>query len=126
MHLQDRLDDIVKRTGLSEDIIRRVLKASQDSLLDSMMNGENATLPGLCTFIPQEKQKFGINLVTESYVKIKVNPSNSMIKEFERRFEDSKNVEKIEETKLTYINPQIPKYNTVPRGARIGQIEALL
>lgn len=126
MHLQDRLDDIVKRTGLSEEIVRRVLKASQESLIDSMIEGENATLPGLCTFIPLEKQKLGIGMTTETYVKIKINPSNSIVKEFERRYDESKQVENVEETPLNYVNPQIPKYNTVARGVRVGQIEALI
>ena len=60
MNIQDRYDDIASKSGLSEEIVRRVLKASRESLAFSLKKGERATLPGICTFTPEIKNSINI------------------------------------------------------------------
>lgn len=52
MTVQDRYDDICRRSGLSEEIVRRVLIAETDSCRDSLKNGEKVNLMGRCTIRP--------------------------------------------------------------------------
>jgi hypothetical protein len=84
MNIQNRYEDISRLSGLSEDIIRRVLKASRQSLAESLKHGERATLPGICTLTPEVKYK--CNIVTNeqtSFIKIKAKASNSMTSELD-------------------------------------------
>lgn len=53
MTVEERLTDIQRRTGISEDIIRCVLKGETDSIVDSLKRGEKATLIGRCSFEPR-------------------------------------------------------------------------
>lgn len=85
MSIQDRFDDIVRRAGLSEDIVRRVLKASRESLAVSLKKGQRATLPGICTMVPEVRSR--VNIGAESvtnYIKIKANPSSAMESELSK------------------------------------------
>ena len=52
MTISQRIEDIVKRSGLSEHIVRSVLRAERDSIVDSLKRGERATMVGRCTLIP--------------------------------------------------------------------------
>jgi hypothetical protein len=60
MTVKERLEDISRRTGLSEDIIRRVLLAERDSIVDSLKRGERSTLIGRCVLIPELRNKLGV------------------------------------------------------------------
>ena len=55
MTVEERLQDICNRTGLSERVVRSVLKAETDSVIDSLKKGETATLIGRCHFKPTRK-----------------------------------------------------------------------
>lgn len=52
MTVGERIKDIENRTGLSEKIIRTVLEAETQSVMESLERGEKATLIGRCTFTP--------------------------------------------------------------------------
>ena len=55
MNITDRYEDIAKRSGFSEDIVKRILKATAQSLAHSLQQGETATLPGICRLTPNIK-----------------------------------------------------------------------
>ena len=56
MTVEDRLEDIHKRTGLDTNIIRGVLNAETESVVESLKRGERATLIGRCSFVPHLKK----------------------------------------------------------------------
>lgn len=78
MTTQERLTDIVKRSGLSEAVVRRVLDAERESIVSSLRKGERATLIGRCTIRPELRQKLSIGGGVNTFVKIKVDPSNAL------------------------------------------------
>ena len=55
--VQQRLKDICSRCGLSEEIVKRVLSAERDSIVESLKHGERATLIGRCVLRPEKRQK---------------------------------------------------------------------
>lgn len=88
MTVTERIIDIQKRTGLSENIIRSVLKAETDSVINSLKKGEKATLIGRCTFTPVKKSKLDIggNLNTCLRVSVKSIHKNRKYFKRNRRF----------------------------------------
>ena len=52
MTVQERYNDICRRSGFSEEIVRRVLTAETDSCRESLRRGEKVTLMGRCTIRP--------------------------------------------------------------------------
>lgn len=52
MTVQERLQDISKRSGVSIDIVRGVLNAEAMSITESLLRGEKATLIGRVTLRP--------------------------------------------------------------------------
>lgn len=130
MSMQDRYNDIVRLSGLSEEVVRRVLKASRQSLAASLKKGDRATLPGLCTMIPEERTKFDITNNKEvSFIKIKTKTSNALASEVERisSFEnsDDKSDDKAA-IKLNLDNAELGGKGSRNSGIRTTQINALL
>lgn len=130
MGLQERYEDICRISGLSEDIVRRVLKASRQSLAKSLKKGSRATLPGICTAIPEIKHKVELGgTEIASYVKIKTVPSNALSSEMG-------NISKFEEvdngvtdngiSRLNLKDPELPSYRNSNNGIRTNQISALI
>ena len=79
MNIQERYDDISKISGLSEEIIRRVFKATRQSLAKSLKQGERATLPGICTLTPELKNRIDIGGESmTTYIKLKASASSAM------------------------------------------------
>ena len=77
--IQERYDDICEISGLSEEIVRRVFKATRESLVKSILQGERATLPGIVTLTPEIRNKIGAggtNLIP--YIKIKASASTAL------------------------------------------------
>lgn len=130
MSMQDRYNDIVKLSGLSEEIVRRVLKASRQSLAASLKRGDRATLPGICTMIPEERSKFDItNGEVMSFIKIKTKTSNAMASEIEKlsSFENSENVsDNKAPIELNLENAELGGKGSKNSGIRTTQISALL
>ena len=78
MTTQDRLDDICKISGLSEEIVRRVFDAERQSIVKSLKKGERATLIGRCVIRPELRSKLEVGGETKRYVKLHASVANSM------------------------------------------------
>lgn len=119
MSVQARYNEIATLSGQSEEVVRRVLRAAKQSLAQSIRNGSRATLPGICTMVPEQREKLVVgSIVPVKYIKIKAKASNAMETEL------NKDVDTQEETdnsmdKLNIINDQ-------PSGIRVRQISALI
>lgn len=88
MNITDRYDDIAKRSGFSEDVVRRILKATTQSLVESLQNGESATLPGICRLVPNIKYKPNLaTLEYENVVRVKALALESLIKQVSEKFD---------------------------------------
>ena len=62
MSTAERLEDISKRSGVSVDVVRRVLDAERDSIIDSIKKVESAILIGRAIITPEMRYRVGINL----------------------------------------------------------------
>lgn len=140
MSLQDRYDEVSRISGLSEDVIRRVYKATGESLARSLKKGEMATLPGICTITPEVKNRIcidetGSNLV--SYIKLKAKASTALesklakLKEFDKQSESSTETSENEALdQLHIMNRENMSFSSFRRGSSDGvvtnQISALL
>ena len=92
MTVTERIIDIQKRTGLSENIIRFLLKAETDSVINSLKKGEKATLIGRCTFTPVKKSKLDIGGNLNTCLRVSVKASTK-IENILRETEDFENNE---------------------------------
>lgn len=123
MNIQERYDDISKISGLSESILRQVFKATRVSLINSLKQGERATLPGICTITPSIRQKIEVGANMTSFIKLKATPSSALSSELEKLNGFDNTDEDAETTaKLNLFNPELPSYDDV----RTSQINALL
>ena len=98
MNIQERYDELAQLSGCSEQVVRRVLKAVQQSLVKSLKQGCNATLPGVCTLYPELRSKLDISGKNSvQYVKIKAKASSALETEFckVQSFEKKEEVEDI-------------------------------
>jgi len=136
MNIQSRYSDIAARAGLSEEIVRRVLKASRESLAISVRQGERATLPGICIMIPTIKNRInpGGTSMT-SYIKLKTTPSAAMESEVDKLSDfnevvtdgDSDDISDDEIlAKLNFKNIDEIGFKPKQTGIRTSQISALL
>lgn len=94
MTVKDRVADISKRTGLSEDIVRRVLNEECNSITESLLKGERSTLLGRCTFIPSICNTLDVDPKTKEpiavkSIAIKVQPSKSMLARLQKFSEEN-------------------------------------
>lgn len=139
MSIQERYNDIADISGLSEEIIRRVYKATRQSVVKSLKKGDRATIPGICTFTPELKDKINYKAQAEDdvltrYIKVKANASPALDTELERmnsftNAEDEQERLKREElgmSRLNLINHEIPRYNPNSDGVLTTQISALM
>lgn len=78
MTVKDRIADIQKRTGLSEDIIRRVIEGEIESIVDSLRHGDRATLIGRVTITPELRSKLNIGGNFEDKVRLVIKPAGSL------------------------------------------------
>ena len=127
MNIQDRYNEISEISGLSEEVIRRVLKACRQSLAKSLKRGDRATLPGICTMLPEIKNKVEIGGTTvTSYIKIKVKPSNAMASELEKISKFEKNISDEDNDSTLKLKFVDSSSSDAESGIRIKQINALL
>lgn len=139
MSIQERYDDIANMSGLSEEIIRRVFKATRQSMVKSLKKGERATIPGICTFTPELKDKINYKADSEKdvltkYIKIKASASPALgtelekLGDFDNRKEDERLAkEELGMSRLNFItNESLPRYNPNSDGIITNQISALL
>lgn len=125
MNIQARYKDVAKLSGLSEEIVRRVYKATRESLSNSLKKGCRATIPGICTLEPEIRHKMDFRTYEpKDYIKLKAKPSSAMesefaqIEKFERDPKDSDDVQEQDLLKLL-----MKQSNS---GIRTTQISALL
>lgn len=132
MSIQQRYDDISERSGLSEDIIRRVLIAAKQSIAESLRNGDRATLPMICTYIPEKRTKLGQDGVgVETYMKIKTKISSAIETEVgsETKFNGTYTEAEADKlyAELNYIEPPSKRrYEERDKRIRTTQISGLL
>lgn len=107
MTTQERINDICELSGLSEDIVRRVMDAERRSVAKSLRRGERANLIGRAVIRPEIKRKLTVGGEFETYIKLNVSVAASL----ESMLDDLKNFE---------VN-QRPKDD----GVRLGQIPSL-
>lgn len=127
MNINERYSDIAEISGISEEIVKRVLKACKQSLTKSLKHGSNATLPGICILMPEIKNKVELGGTTmTTYISVKAKPSNAMKDELEK-------FSKFNKSDVNTVNDSSIKLNFVDNsdsdsdsGVRIRQINALL
>ena len=82
MTTQERIDDICKISGLSEDIVRRVMDAEKKSIAKSLRKGERATLIGRAVIRPEVKRRIVTDAAQgphwETYIKLSASPASSL------------------------------------------------
>ena len=71
MTAQERYEDISKISGMSEDVVRAVLKAERESIINSLKRGERATLPGRCVIRPEIRSKLELGGKVRKYIRLK-------------------------------------------------------
>lgn len=95
---EERINEIAKSCGYSTEVVRLVLKAEAQSVIKSLVKGENAVLLGRCIMKPSAKRekKHGIE-TGRIYHHITCTASASMTRQFEEAIDidelDSKIVE---------------------------------
>lgn len=107
MTTQERYEDISKISGLSVDIIRRVLLAERQSVINSLKRGERATLIGRCSLTPDLRSKLvvGGNMVKQ--IKVSASVASGLASELEGLegfVRDSNNAIDSEETVGIMVN----------------------
>ena len=75
---QERLNDICRISGISENVVRRVLDAERESIANSLKRGERATLIGRCVIRPEIRSKIEIGGIQRNYIKLSAQVTNSM------------------------------------------------
>lgn len=82
LSVKERISDISKRCGMSEDIIRRVLDAERQSIVESLKRGERATLIGRCILEPDIRSCIRDRTLGRKIV-VKAKPTISLLSELE-------------------------------------------
>lgn len=126
MSLHARYAEVSELSGISEEVIRRVYKATRTSLVASLKRGEKATLPGICTINASVRNRINIGGEQESYIKLKATPSSALTTELDKLsgFESAEEKEaeqREEEERLKILNIKQPVITV-----RTKQINALL
>lgn len=78
MTTQERINDICQISGLSEEIVRRVMDAERKSVAKSLRKGERANLIGRAVIRPEIKRKLLIGGEFKSYIKLSITPAASL------------------------------------------------
>ena len=108
MTTQERIEDICKLSGLSEDIVRRVMDAEKKSIVKSLRRGERANIIGRAVIRPEVKRKLAIGGEFETYIKLNATAASSLEAMMED-LESFENERKVDETGI--ITQQIESLN---------------
>lgn len=85
MTVSERINDISRRSGFSEKIIRSVLDAERASVIDSLKKGEKATMIGRATLVPTVRNKLNCETMTLGrYVAVTAKPASVIKAEMEK------------------------------------------
>lgn len=118
MTVQERLNEISQLSGLSVEMVRRVLNAEAESLAESVKKGERATLIGRCTMVPYISTKIDHNGKVVKTIKLSSKVSDS----FKNRVSGLSEFQK-EDTEEEDLMEKFRKDNP---GIRTVQINGLL
>lgn len=83
MGVVELIDMTVKKSGLSESIVRAVIKGVIEASQETLKHGKTATIPGLCTMTPDIRMKLEVvNGVSKpvNYIKVNTKPTSSFEK----------------------------------------------
>lgn len=118
---QDRIQDICARSGQSEHIVRRVLEAETESVIQSLKRGERVNMMGRCTMEPTLKTRLETvstmapgeapkQRVVPAGVNVKVKPSQALLAKLEdiAQFEHSEYANQYDEDEV-----QIPQISAL-------------
>ena len=78
MTAQERYEEISKLSGFSTDVVRRVLSAEKQSIINSLKRGERATLMGRCVIIPELRRKLEVGGNFSYCIKLKAKPASAL------------------------------------------------
>ena len=78
MTTQERIEDICRLSGLSEEVVRRVFDAERISIANSLRKGERATLIGRCVIRPEIRSRIEIGGEQARYIKLHSSVAASM------------------------------------------------
>ena len=78
MTTQERINDICALSGLSEDIVRRVMNAEKKSIVKSLRRGERANLIGRVVIRPEIRRRLVVGGEFENYIKLTANVASSL------------------------------------------------
>lgn len=78
MTTQERLDDICRRSGMSKEIVRKVMNAERDSVIESLKHGERAALIGRCVLRPEVRQRLVSENETKKCIKVQASISSTI------------------------------------------------
>lgn len=92
MTVLERLEDISNRSGMSKEIVKRVLISTRESIENSLTRKETACIPGIVTYnVKKRVDGYGV----------KVRVSNRIIDHINTHMQD--NIEKEETIPIEYI-----------------------
>ena len=72
MTVQQRVDDIAKRSNLSPEIVRSVLNAETESIVESLEQGQRATLIGRVTLRPEIRTRLRVGGTVQKQIKVQL------------------------------------------------------
>lgn len=78
MTVEERLKDISDRSGLSVESCRRFRAAEIASLKESLLKGERATVPGICTITADRRSRLKVGGEVSHYIKLTMKPAGSL------------------------------------------------
>ena len=78
MTTQERINDICALSGLSEEIVRRVMDAEKKSIVKSLRKGERANLIGRVVIRPEIRHRLLVGGEFENYIKLSANVASSL------------------------------------------------
>lgn len=107
MTTQERIEDICRISGLSEEIVRRVIDAERKSVVKSLKKGERANLIGRAVIRPEIRRRLLIGGNFENYVKLNITAAASL------------------ENLVDSIETEEPNQNEKEPGIRLNQIASL-
>ena len=105
MTTQERYSDISKKSGMSVEVVRRVLLAERESIIESLKRGERATIIGRCTLVPEIKSQIVVGGTLKNYIKVSAGTASSLESELKEltEFEDTDIREEDDGVRLTQI-----------------------
>ena len=136
--LKEMYGKIESKSGLSEEIIRRILRATKEAVVEELRQGKTVTVPSIVTFTPVSKSRINIggDSLTQ-YIKIKAKPSNALESELSHGSSCSINSDNLD-ADIEDINKQamerlnfseqviLTSGNKIARGVDVAQIDSLL